>query len=71
MNNYKKIYFNVPYEEKDEAKQLGAKWDKQMKSWYCYIHKNIHTLYSRWTPLSLKEEVKKEAKKDRNKEKSR
>ena len=57
MNNYKKIYFNVPYEEKDEAKQLGAKWDKQMKSWYCYIPKNIHTLYSRWTPLSLKEEA--------------
>lgn len=58
MNNYKKIYFDVPYEEKDEAKQFGAKWDNQKKSWYCYIPQNIHTLYSRWTPVSLKEEVK-------------
>ena len=29
-----KIYLNVPYEEKDEAKQMGAKWDKSKKRWY-------------------------------------
>ena len=29
-----KIYLNVPYEEKDEAKKYGAKWDKEAKLWY-------------------------------------
>ncbi|BBB18849.1 DUF5710 domain-containing protein [Helicobacter cinaedi] len=28
------IYLNVPYNEKDEAKALGAKWDKEKKQWY-------------------------------------
>jgi hypothetical protein len=26
-----KTYLNVPYSQKDEAKQLGAKWDKDKK----------------------------------------
>ena len=29
-----KTYINVPYIEKNEAKALGAKWDKQEKSWF-------------------------------------
>ena len=29
-----KQYLNVPFEEKDNAKQLGALWDKFKKSWY-------------------------------------
>ena len=29
-----RVYINVPYSEKDEAKALGAKWDKQEKSWF-------------------------------------
>jgi putative DNA primase/helicase len=29
-----RTYLAVPYREKDEAKALGAKWDKQAKSWY-------------------------------------
>ena len=27
-------YINVPYKEKNEAKALGARWDKQHQSWY-------------------------------------
>lgn len=27
-------YINVPYREKDEAKGLGARWDRQQQSWY-------------------------------------
>ena len=27
-------YLNVPYAEKDEAKALGAKWDRAVKAWY-------------------------------------
>lgn len=29
-----KTYLYVPFEEKDEAKALGAKWDKDNKAWY-------------------------------------
>lgn len=29
-----KTYIQVPYHEKDEAKALGAKWDRQKLSWY-------------------------------------
>lgn len=29
-----RIYLNVSYDEKDEAKQYGAKWDKEVKLWY-------------------------------------
>ncbi len=28
------LYLNVPYKEKDIAKNLGAKWDPQIKKWY-------------------------------------
>lgn len=28
------VYLNVPFEEKDAAKGLGAKWDAQRKLWY-------------------------------------
>lgn len=29
-----KIYLNIPYSEKDEARRLGAKWDIAVKKWY-------------------------------------
>lgn len=31
-----RIYLNVSYSEKDDAKKLGAKWDHSKKKWYCY-----------------------------------
>ena len=30
----KRIYLNVPFREKNEAKEAGAKWDRRHKSWY-------------------------------------
>lgn len=27
-------YINVPYREKDEARKLGARWDRQQQSWF-------------------------------------
>ena len=33
-NIKKKLYLNVPYEEKDEAKKMGAKWDTKKKRWF-------------------------------------
>lgn len=29
-----RIYLDVPYDEKNSAKQLGAKWDSQKRKWY-------------------------------------
>lgn len=43
----------VPFEEKEEAKLLGAKWDIENKSWYIPINKNID-LFKRW--ISPKDE---------------
>ena len=29
-----KFYINCPYDEKDLAKALGAKWDNDARKWY-------------------------------------
>lgn len=37
----------VPYAEKDEAKQLGARWDPKRKKWY--VPQGVDTApFSRW-----------------------
>ncbi len=33
---YTRIYFEIPYSEKDEAKKKGAKWDIIRKKWYIF-----------------------------------
>jgi putative DNA primase/helicase len=40
-------YISVPYEEKDEAKELGAKWDKYEKSWYIPSGANMEN-FKKW-----------------------
>lgn len=30
----RRVYINVPFAEKEQAKGLGARWDKERKSWY-------------------------------------
>lgn len=40
---YSKIYLNVPFSKKDDAKMLGAKWDNDRKMWYIldnYVNKD-------------------------------
>jgi len=45
----KRIYLNVPYNEKDEAKKLGAKWESAKKSWYILENnKNKELIMGRW-----------------------
>jgi len=34
FSSNKKIYLDVPYEKKNEAKIMGAKWDINKKKWY-------------------------------------
>lgn len=42
-----KIYLNVPFAQKDEAKALGARWDAIKKKWFVPADKDI-TLFARW-----------------------
>lgn len=45
----KRVYLNVPYNEKDEAKKLGAKWESAKKSWYILDNnKNKELMMGRW-----------------------
>jgi len=45
----KRIYLKVPYDEKDEAKKMGARWDMNKKKWY-YEEGNKYAvqLMGRW-----------------------
>lgn len=43
----KKIYLNVPFEEKDQAKAMGAWWDPQNKKWYLKDRSKISS-FTKW-----------------------
>lgn len=47
---HENIYLHVPYEQKDAAKQLGARWDRERRRWY--IPANCQTpvhKFAAWT----------------------
>ena len=44
-----KIYLNVPYSEKDDAKRLGARWDSVQKRWY-FTDRTQSVALSKWIP---------------------
>ena len=37
ISKYQQVYLDVSYDEKDEVKAKGAKWDSNTKTWYTYI----------------------------------
>ena len=41
------LLLNVPYEEKDEAKKLGARWNPDIKKWYVQNRRDYPKFY-RW-----------------------
>lgn len=41
------ILLNVPFNEKDEVKALGAKWDNEIKKWYA-TDENEYYKFQRW-----------------------
>jgi len=50
-SNKKKIYIKLPYDEKEEGKKLGAKWDAKKKKWYISPSldlKSKEIILSRW-----------------------
>jgi len=42
-----RIYLSVPFKQKEEAKALGAKWDRQGQSWYVPGHLDAAP-FARW-----------------------
>jgi antirestriction protein ArdC len=44
-----RTYLAVPYDEKDDAKQLGAKWDRQAKAWYVPAGVDLEA-FTPWLP---------------------
>lgn len=49
-----KVYVNVRYEDKDEAKTLGARWDPSRKSWWFPEDKINVEILSKWKPKQHK-----------------
>lgn len=45
----KKVWLNVPYDDKDEAKKLGARWDKDKKKWYTLSNNTNIDAFKKWT----------------------
>ncbi|MEW2156137.1 AAA domain-containing protein [Streptomyces sp. NPDC007189] len=47
----RRLYLNVPYAEKDEAKRLlGARWDSQRRQWYVDADRVSREQAARWLP---------------------
>jgi hypothetical protein len=42
-----RIYIEVPYAQKDEAKLLGARWDAEVRRWYITDKQDV-LLFSKW-----------------------
>ena len=46
-----KVYLVCPFDDKEEAKQLGAKWEPNSKKWY--ITEDMNTSrFAKWLPQS-------------------
>ncbi len=43
-----KLYLNVSFEEKDEAKAHGAKWNPKLKLWYVELQDSLDEALHRW-----------------------
>lgn len=46
------VLLNVPIEEKDDAKALGARWNGEQKKWYVPAGVDVG-LFAKWMPASM------------------
>jgi len=46
-----RFYLNVPIEEKDAAKTLGARWDAEHKKWWCHLADKEK--FTKWWPAGV------------------
>lgn len=54
MTKDMRINLTVPYAEKDQAKQLGARWDAARRTWFVENVANLEPLL-KWMPDHLKQ----------------
>lgn len=54
-----RINLNVPFEEKDQARSLGAMWDAARKTWYVENKERLEP-FLKWMPDRLKQPVGKQ-----------
>lgn len=47
LQHQNRIYLNVPYKERQQAKKLGARWDVKEKSWF-YTDPSTADDFSKW-----------------------
>ena len=47
-----RLYLNVPFQEKDAAKALGARFDRELKLWYAQSAGEAMT-FSKWLPAGI------------------
>lgn len=47
--NTERQYLDVPFKEKDEARTLGARWDKEANAWYAPAGTDLEKL-AKWLP---------------------
>jgi hypothetical protein len=48
-----RINLKVPFEDKDKAKSIGAKWDKTLKTWYIEADVDMNK-FRYWLPSQEK-----------------
>ena len=49
MGKKQPFYIECPYVDKDEAKELGARWDQKARKWY--VPSDIdQNLFRKWWP---------------------
>jgi hypothetical protein len=50
-----RVVLEVPFEEKDQAKELGAWWDPDLRKWFIPPGKDIKP-FLRWLPEETNED---------------
>ena len=46
------VYLNCPFAQKDEAKELGARWNQEMRKWYVPPGADKN-LFKKWLPNAV------------------
>ena len=48
-----RVELNVPYNDKDKAKALGAKWDMSTRKWYVFSPEDLKP-FAQWMSTDVK-----------------
>ena len=62
-STFDRTYLNIPYKDKDSAKNLGARWDSIERKWYIYIKEILpdfkKTILEKWSIIDISPKVSK------------